>query len=136
MDELKPIPTNITLHQKSKSLELHYSDTESYQLSCEYLRVLSPSAEVRGHGPGEETLQVGKLNINITAINPVGKYAVQFTFTDDHKSGIYSWEYLYELCLNQEQYWNNYLQKLQLANAHRDPDVTVVKLWGSSGKNK
>ncbi len=130
MNEHAPIPVDIALHQQSKILELRYADDETFQLSCEFLRVLSPSAEVRGHGPGEETLQTGKMGVNISAINPVGNYAVQLTFSDGHKSGIYSWEYLRELCLNQERYWDDYLRRLHQAGQHRDPEVQVVKLWG------
>ncbi len=129
MSEHTQIPVDIALHQQSKLLELRYADDEVYQLSCEFLRVLSPSAEVRGHGPGEGTLQTGKMNVNITTIKPVGKYAIQLTFSDGHSSGIYSWEYLRELCINQQQYWNDYRHQLREAGEHRDPDVQVVKLW-------
>ncbi len=123
-----PIPVDIKLHQNSKMLELVYSDDEQYQLSCEFLRVLSPSAEVRGHGPGQETLQSGKINVSIKNIVPVGNYAIQLYFSDGHDSGIYSWEYLYELCLNKDGYWKDYLQQLHEAGGHRDPDIQVVQL--------
>ena len=123
-----PIPVDIKLHQNSKMLELVYSDDEQYQLSCEFLRVLSPSAEVRGHGPGQETLQSGKINVSIKNIVPVGNYAIQLYFSDGHDSGIYSWEYLYDLCLNKDAYWNDYLQQLHEAGGHRDPDIQVVRL--------
>lgn len=123
-----PIPVDIKLHQKSKMLELVYSESEGYQLSCEFLRVLSPSAEVRGHGAGQETLQTGKIHVSITNIVPVGNYAIQLVFSDGHDSGIYSWEYLYDLCLKKEQYWKEYLQDLHEAGAHRDPDIQVVSL--------
>ena len=92
-----PKPTDINLHQQSKILELSFDDGSKFELPCEYLRVYSPSAEVRGHGPGQEILQLGKENVNITAINPIGNYAIQIDFDDDHKTGIYSWDTLYEL---------------------------------------
>jgi len=122
------IPTAIELHRQSKTLELRYANNEDYTLPCEYLRVYSPSAEVRGHGKGQETLQVGKINVTITKIESVGNYALQFTFSDGHDTGIYSWNYLYELCVNQEPYWNEYMHRLHDAGASRDPDVQVVRL--------
>ncbi len=121
------VPTGITLHRKSRSLELAYADTTSYQLSCEYLRVYSPSAEVRGHGRGQEVLQTGKSGVGISAIKPVGNYALQLVFDDGHDTGLYSWDYLHELCVNREQWWQEYLDRLQEAGASRDPDVQVVK---------
>ena len=123
-----PIPLDIKLHKLSKTLELVYSDSEQYELSCEYLRVYSPSAEVKGHGPGQEVLQVGKINTGITKIQAVGNYAVQLFFTDEHDSGIYSWDYLYELCTKQASYWENYLTRLDEAGAVRDPDIQIIKL--------
>lgn len=122
------IPTDIQLHTQSKILELSYGGTESYQLSCEYLRVYSPSAEVKGHGPGQEVLQVGKINVSITEIHPVGNYAIQFVFTDGHDSGIFSWSYLHELCQNEQAYWDDYLLRLKDASASRDPEVQVVRI--------
>jgi DUF971 family protein len=124
-----PTPSGIQLHTASRILELAYGDSEHYALSCEYLRVHSPSAEVKGHGPGQKVLQVGKINVGISEILPVGNYALQFIFTDGHDSGIYSWRYLYELCQNQQAYWQDYLQQLKQANASRDPDVQVVQLF-------
>lgn len=123
-----PIPTQIELHQAEKQLELSYGDGQNYQLSCEYLRVLSPSAEVRGHGPGQEVLQSGKINVSIDAIQPVGNYALQLIFSDGHDSGIYSWDYLHQLCVNQQSWWQEYLDKLSEADATRDPTVQVVKI--------
>jgi DUF971 family protein len=123
-----PIPTAIDLHQRSALLELNYADGSQYQLSCEFLRVLSPSAEVQGHGAGQETLQTGKKNVNIKQIKPVGKYAIQLFFDDDHDSGLYSWRYLRELCENQTSYWDEYLQKLHTAGAGRDPNAQVIRL--------
>lgn len=128
MNTTCPTPSDIKLHTKSRLLELIYSDGECYELSCEYLRVYSPSAEVKGHGVGQEVLQVGKINVTINAIEPVGNYALQLVFSDDHNSGIYSWDYLYQLATNKEAWWQNYLQRLNKAGASRDPDIQVVKI--------
>ena len=128
MNRQIPLPTAVELHRQSRTLELRYGGDEHYLLSCEYLRVHSPSAEVRGHGPGQETLQVGKINVTITDIKPVGNYALQFVFSDGHDTGLYSWEYLYELCTHQQQYWDEYLQRLHEAGAARDPDVQIVRI--------
>jgi DUF971 family protein len=114
------VPTGITLHQKSRVLEIAFSDGRSFRLPYEFLRVYSPSAEVRGHGPGQEVLQVGKRAIEIRTLEPVGSYAVQPQFSDGHSTGIYSWEYLYELGENQEKLWAQYLEKLAAAKASRD----------------
>ena len=114
------VPTGITLHQKSRVLEVVFSDRRSFRLPYEYLRVFSPSAEVRGHGPGQEVLQVGKRAVDIRALEPVGSYAVQPQFSDGHNTGIYSWDYLYELGENQEKYWSQYLEKLAAAGASRE----------------
>jgi len=114
------IPTGITLHQKSRVLEIAFSDGRTFRLPYEYLRVYSPSAEVRGHGPGQEVLQVGKRAVEIRALEPVGSYAVQPQFSDGHSTGIYSWDYLYELGENQEKYWSQYLERLAAAGASRD----------------
>lgn len=127
-DKKAPLPTAIELHRQSRTLELRYGDDETYTLSCEYLRVHSPSAEVRGHGQGQEVLQVGKINVAVTAIQPVGNYALQLTFSDGHDTGLFSWDYLYELCTHQQQYWKIYLQRLHDAGAGRDPDVQVVRI--------
>jgi len=113
-------PTGITLHQKSRVLEIAFSDGRSFRLPYEFLRVYSPSAEVRGHGPGQEVLQTGKRNIEIRGLEPVGSYAVQPQFSDGHSTGIYSWEYLYELGENQERLWSQYLDRLKAANASRE----------------
>ncbi|QFU77526.1 DUF971 domain-containing protein [Halioglobus maricola] len=121
-------PEGIQLHTRSRELELSYKDGQNYRLSCEFLRVLSPSAEVKGHGPGQEVLQTGKLNVAITAIRPVGNYALQLVFDDGHDSGLYSWDYLHQLCTEHDQLWQAYLDKLSAAGANRDPDVQVVQL--------
>lgn len=116
-----PHPTAVTLHQASRLLEIAFADGASYQLPCEYLRVLSPSAEVRGHGVGNEVLQVGKINVNIKTIEPVGHYALKLVFDDGHDSGLFSWQYLYELGANYESYWQKYLNELAAAGASREP---------------
>lgn len=128
MTDKAPIPKNIELHQRTRTLELIYDDDERYPLSCEYLRVYSPSAEVRGHGPGQEVLQTGKVNVTINSIKPMGNYALQLIFSDGHDSGIYSWEYLRELALHREEKWQAYLDQLHEAGASRDPDIQVVRI--------
>ena len=102
-------------------LEIGFDDGHVFRLPCEYLRVYSPSAEVRGHGPGQEVLQVGKRDVTITEVEPVGHYALRPTFSDGHGSGIYSWEYLYDLGERQDELWSRYLQRLEQAGASRDP---------------
>lgn len=114
------VPTGITLHQKSRVFEIAFSDGRTFRLPYEFLRVYSPSAEVRGHGPGQEVLQVGKQNVDIHAVEPVGSYAVQPQFSDGHNTGIYSWDYLYELGENQDELWSQYLERLKAANASRE----------------
>ena len=112
-------PTEIKLHQKSRMLEITFEDGKIFELSCEYLRVNSPSAEVKGHGPGQEVLQLGKENVNIEKIEPTGNYAVTLYFDDGHSTGIYSWETLYDLGENQEKNWTEYLKKLEEAGHKR-----------------
>ena len=119
MTEKKVTPTDIRLHQQSRMLEIKFDDGKEFALPCEYLRCFSPSAEVRGHGPGQEVLQVGKEKVNITMIEPVGSYAVVLHFDDGHNTGIYSWPYLYELGENQQQYWQDYLNRLEAAGHKR-----------------
>src|SRR3989440_5004531 len=114
------VPTAITLHQKSRVLEIAFADGRSFRLPYEFVRVYSPSAEVRGHGPGQEVLQTGKRAVEIRALEPVGSYAVQPVFSDGHSTGIYSWDYLYELGENQQKLWDDYLAKLAAAGASRD----------------
>ena len=115
-----PVPSEIKLHQKSRELELTFSDQLHFRLSCEYLRAYSPSAEVRGHGPGQEILQIGKKNVGILAIDPVGNYAVKLRFSDGHDTGIYSWDYLYDLGASQDRLWAEYLSRLERAGASRE----------------
>lgn len=117
-----PTPTAITLHTASRVLEISFSDGSLFKLPFEFLRVYSPSAEVRGHGPGQETLQVGKRDVAITRLDPVGHYAIQPVFSDGHSSGIFSWTYLYEIGSQQETLWADYLAQLEAAGASREPD--------------
>ena len=116
-----PRPTDISLHQKSRTLELAFDDGSHFNLPCEYLRVYSPSAEVRGHGPGEGVLQLGKENVNIVQIEPIGTYAVCLHFDDGHNTGIYSWETLYNLGKHHEELWQEYLTQLEKAGKKRKP---------------
>jgi DUF971 family protein len=113
-------PTEIKLHQKSRVLQIVFSDGQDFRLPYEFLRVYSPSAEVRGHGPGQEVLQSGKREVDIRSLEPVGSYAVQPTFSDGHATGIYSWDYLYELGRNQAELWADYLKRLAAAGASRE----------------
>ena len=115
----EPAPTEIKLHKDSKILEVTFDDGSHFNMSCEYLRVYSPSAEVRGHGPGEETLQVGKEDVNIESIEPVGHYAIKPTFTDGHSSGLFSWTELYNLGKNHDEFWQDYLDRLKEAGHER-----------------
>jgi DUF971 family protein len=116
-----PIPTDIKLHQKSHVLEVTFDTKEEFSFTCEYLRVYSPSAEVRGHSPDQEVLQIGKADVNIEQIESVGTYAIRLLFDDGHDTGIYSWEWLYYLGQNQARLWNEYLEKLEKAGAKRAP---------------
>ena len=112
-------PTEIKLRKTSRVLEISYEDGASFSLPFEYLRVYSPSAEVKGHGPGQETLQIGKEDVEITAIDPVGHYAVRLVFSDGHDTGLYSWPYLRELGDNMEPNWRSYLDRLEAAGYAR-----------------
>ena len=121
LDKTTPIPTEIKLHQVSRKLEIAFNDGARFELPYEFLRVYSPSAEVRGHGPGQEVLQLGKKNIGIKSAEPVGSYAVTLTFSDGHDTGIYSWEYLYELGANYVALWDRYVSRMEAAGASREP---------------
>jgi DUF971 family protein len=124
-------PLSIKLHKRSAILELAWPDGLQSRLGAEFLRVYSPSAEVRGHGPGQEVLQTGKRRVSITRVEPVGNYAVRLHFDDGHDTGIYSWEYLFELSLDHDQLWQQYLDRLEAAGASRDPvdpHVQVVNI--------
>ena len=129
-----PRPTEITLHQASRALEVAFSDGQVFRLPCEFLRVYSPSAEVRGHGPGQEVLQAGKKDVEITAIEPVGSYAVRLVFSDGHDTGLYSWDYLHHLGTNHDRMWREYLKRLAQAGVSREPasGQTVVRRSGSA----
>jgi DUF971 family protein len=114
-----PVPTEIKLHQRSRVMELTFADGEHFHLPYEFLRVYSPSAEVRGHGPGQEVLQTGKKDVEIVSVEPVGTYAIQPRFSDGHESGLYSWDYLYDLGRRQDQLWKQYLHRLAAAGGQR-----------------
>lgn len=117
------MPTRLVVHQKSRILEVEFDTGSCFKLPFELLRVYSPSAEVRGHGPGQETLQVGKRDVEIDQLEPVGMYAVKPIFSDGHDSGLFSWEYLHWLGENQEGLWNDYLTRLKDAGGSRDPNA-------------
>lgn len=121
LDARTPIPTEIKLHQASRVLEIAFDNGRQFRLPYEFLRVSSPSAEVRGHGPGQETLQVGKREIAIASVEAVGHYAIRPTFSDGHDTGIYSWDYLYDLGARHDELWQRYLTRLAAAGASRDP---------------
>ncbi|MGY4491956.1 gamma-butyrobetaine hydroxylase-like domain-containing protein [Pseudomonas putida] len=120
------LPTAINLHKASKTLTLTYGPDEVYHLPAEFLRVHSPSAEVQGHG--KPILQFGKLGVGLSKIEPAGQYALKLTFDDGHDSGLFTWDYLYQLSVRQEQLWADYLDELQKAGKTRDPALSVVKL--------
>lgn len=120
------IPTAINLHKASKTLSLTYGPDEVYHLPAEFLRVHSPSAEVQGHG--KPILQYGKLGVGLSKIEPAGQYALKLTFDDGHDSGLFTWEYLYQLSIRQQQLWADYLDELHAASKSRDPAQSVVKL--------
>ena len=112
-------PTDIKLHQKSRVLELHFDDGFECNLTCEYLRVHSPSAEVQGHGPGQEVLQHGKENVGISNLSPSGNYALKIHFDDGHDSGLFTWDYLHRLGKHYEENWQRYLDRLEAAGKTR-----------------
>jgi DUF971 family protein len=115
-----PLPTELTLHQRSRELEISFSDGSNFRLPFEFLRVYSPSAEVQGHGPGQEVLQTGKRDVEIVSLVPVGNYAVQPTFSDGHSSGLYSWDYLHHLGAHRDELWRDYLDRVRAAGVDRD----------------
>ncbi len=124
IDRDTPIPSESKLHQKSRRLELIYEGGEAYSLDFEYLRVYTPSAEARGHGPGQETLQTGKRNVEIERIEPVGTYALRLVFSDGHDSGLYSWDMLYNLGKHHAELWQEYLTQIDTQGLSRDIDTT------------
>ena len=128
-----PTPEALTVHGASRVLEVAYSDGASFRIPFELLRVYSPSAEVQGHGPGQEVLQTGKREVSITAIEPVGNYAIKPFFSDGHESGLYTWEYLYELGRRQDEFWAQYLDRLQEAGMDRDTPMPGKASGGGHG---
>ena len=116
-----PQPTGIILHQQSRAMEITFADGACYKLPFEFLRVHSPSAEVRGHGPGQEVLQTGKRDVMLTGVEPSGSYAIKLVFDDGHDSGLYTWEYLHNLGKHQDELWQDYLQQIEMAAASREP---------------
>ncbi|MEF8769300.1 MAG: DUF971 domain-containing protein [Candidatus Accumulibacter phosphatis] len=138
LDETTKTPTEIKLHQKSRIIELSFEGGEHFELSYEFLRVFTPSAEARGHGPGQEVLQVGKRDVGIDRIEAVGNYAIRPVFSDGHDSGLYSWDLLYHLGVNRDQLWQAYLKRLQQENGSRDPreiPALAIKTHGACGKH-
>ncbi len=129
-----PTPTSITLHAQSRVLEVGFSDGAEFRIPLELMRVYSPSAEVQGHGPGQETLQTGKRLVDITALEPVGNYAVQPTFSDGHDTGIFSWDYLYFLGSRQTELWQDYERRLAAAGVDRDAPM-IEKAGHSCGSH-
>lgn len=135
LDPDLPFPTEIKLHQTSRLMEISFDDGSHFKLPYEYLRVHSPSAEVRGHGRGQETLQTGKRDVVIERIEAVGNYAVKPFFSDGHSSGIYSWDTLYDLAMHHEEYWQHYLARLEAAGASRDIDLVAQAPKSGRGKH-
>lgn len=120
-----PQPTAITVHQQSRVLEVGFADGSEFRIPFELMRVYSPSAEVQGHGPGQEVLQSGKRDVEVVALEPIGNYAVLPTFSDGHNTGIYSWDYLYFLGSQQDQLWQQYEERLAAAGMNRDAPMTA-----------
>jgi DUF971 family protein len=135
MPSRSPSPSNIVLHKASRLLEIAFDDGSTFRLPFEFLRVYSPSAEVRGHGPGQETLQVGKRDVTIDDLQAVGHYALQPLFSDGHQSGIYSWEYLYELGTNQERLWADYLARLEAEGGSREASGVMTPPPAACGRH-
>ena len=129
--ETQAQPTALTVHQASKVLEIGFDDGAVFRIPVELMRVYSPSAEVQGHGPGQEVLQTGKREVGIVSIEPVGHYAVQPTFSDGHDTGIFSWGYLYHLGSRQDELWQAYLERLAAAGKSRDEPMAAVAAGGS-----
>ena len=121
-----PTPTALTVHSQSRILEIAFSDGAEFKIPFELMRVYSPSAEVQGHGPGQEVLQTGKREVNVVELEPIGNYAVKPVFSDGHESGIFSWDYLYHLGSEQDRLWADYQRRLQAAGAARDAPMVVT----------
>ena len=128
-----PHPEALTVHSQSRVLEIAFSDGAHFRIPFELMRIYSPSAEVRGHGPGQEVLQTGKREVGIVALEPVGNYAVQPTFSDGHESGIFSWDYLYFLGANEADLWAEYEERLQAAGVSRDAPMVAASSGGGGG---
>lgn len=135
MERDTPIPSEIKLHQKSRRLEIAYENGEVYSLDFEYLRVYTPSAEARGHGPGQETLQTGKRNVDVERIEPVGSYALRLVFSDGHDSGLYSWDLLHNLGKHHVELWQEYLNQIEAQGLSRDIDTSSKPAGGSCGQH-
>jgi DUF971 family protein len=132
-DTTSPQPTALTLHQATRVLEVRFDDGASFRIPFELMRVYSPSAEVQGHGPGQEVLQTGKREVSITTLEPVGHYAVQPTFSDGHDSGIFSWSYLYRLGSDASALWASYEARLAAAGVERDAPMAAAAAGGACG---
>lgn len=135
IDRDTPIPSEIKLHKKSHLLELSYPSGETFTLDFEYLRVFTPSAEARGHAPGQETLQTGKRNIDVERIEPVGTYALRLVYSDGHDSGLYSWDLLYNLGKHHDELWRDYLNQIKAQGLSRDIDTSSRSTGGSCGQH-
>ena len=133
LDSSTPLPRDITVHQQSRILEVSFSDGTTFQIPFELMRVYSPSAEVQGHGPGQEVLQTGKRQVDLLGLEPIGNYAVQPSFSDGHDTGIYSWEYLYFLGSQQDELWRRYQQRLADAGVDRDAPMLAAAAAGACG---
>jgi len=136
IDQTAALPTSLTVHVKSRVMEVGYDDGTNYRIPFELMRVYSPSAEVMGHGPGQETLQVGKMHVIIESLEPVGHYGVKPRFSDGHESGIFSWEYIAWLGANQDPLWQDYLARVEQAGASREPDTAVMATAQGGGCGK
>ena len=127
-----PTPTALTVHSQSRILEIAFSDGAQFRIPFELMRIYSPSAEVQGHGPGQEILQTGKREVGVVALEPIGNYAVKPVFSDGHESGLFTWDYLYHLGADQSALWEAYQQRLQLAGVERDAPMVVAGGHGCS----
>ena len=129
-----PTPTALTVHNQSRLLEIGFSDGALFKIPFELMRIYSPSAEVQGHGPGQEILQTGKREVNVVELEPIGNYAVKPVFSDGHESGLFTWDYLYQLGAEQAKLWDDYNRRLLAAGVERDaPMVAVVAVVGGQG---
>ncbi|MEY2621712.1 MAG: hypothetical protein RIT26_1532 [Pseudomonadota bacterium] len=133
MNQETPPPQDLTVHQASKVLEILFANGESYRIPFELMRVFSPSAEVQGHGPGQEVLQTGKRGVGLLDVEPVGNYGIKPTFSDGHDSGIFSWTYLYFLASQQDRLWQDYERRLQEAGVDRDAPMPAPQAGGACG---